>query len=128
MKKALLAVSIVSTSLLAGCAGSPLGNMVRGERTETLNDRMQSWVGASEEQLISSWGPPKNSYTLSSGAKVISWEYVWGVYVGDRFYCNQKFMIDPNGIVTKWGNSNCRKSVSNPKLISKDIPIPQPTM
>lgn len=128
MKTALLAVAVVSATVLAGCAGTPLGNMVRGERYETLNDRMQSWVGADEEKLISSWGPPKNSYTLSSGAKVISWEYVWGVYIGDRFYCNQKFMIDAKGIVTKWGFSNCRTSVSNPKLISKDVPVPQSTM
>ena len=128
MKTALLAAAVVSSSLLAGCAGSPLGNMVRGERYETLNDRMESWVGASEEKLISSWGPPDNSYTLSSGAKVIAWEYVWGVYLGDRFYCNQKFLIDQQGTVSKWGYSNCRQSVSRPKLISKDIPVPQPTL
>ena len=128
MKTALLAVAVVSASLLAGCAGSPMGNMIRGERYETLNDRMQSWVGAREEKLISSWGPPRNTYRFDNGSKIIAWEYEWGVYVGQHFFCSQRFMIDPNGIVTKWDYTHCRTSVSNPKVLSKDIPIPQPTL
>ena len=128
MKKALLAVAIASASVLAGCAGSPIGNLVYGERYETLNDLMQSWVGEPEEKLISKWGPPDNTYRLDNGSKVLSWEHVWGVYVGQRFYCSERFMIDPKGIVSKWGYTHCRKSVSNPKVISKDVPIPQPTL
>ena len=128
MKTALLAAAVVSASLLAGCAGSPLGNLVRGERYETINDRMQSWVGAPEEKLISSWGPPDNVYRLAGGAKVISWEYEWGVYVGQHFFCSQRFMIDANGIVQKWNYTHCRNSVSNPITISDDVPIPKPTL
>lgn len=117
----------VAALLLAGCAGSPASNLINNQRNETLYDRMSSWVGASEKELISSWGPPNNSYTLSDGSKMISYETIWGVYVGDRFQCVQKFMLEEN-IVTKWGASNCRMYPSNAGQISKDIPVPQPTL
>jgi hypothetical protein len=126
MKKRCLLLLL--TLALTGCAGSPLGNLINNERQETKKDVMASWVGASEDGLVVSWGPPDNSYTLSSGAKLISYEYIWGVYVGQRFQCVEKFMIE-NGKVTKWGMaSSCRQTVSNAKLISKDTPIPQPTL
>lgn len=53
-------------------------NMLMGNRNKTYNDVNASWVGSTEEQLISKWGPPKNSYTLASGAKIISYENIWG--------------------------------------------------
>ena len=126
MKKVLLAMVVVSS--LAGCAGSPLGNLVNNERLETKNDVMASWVGAKEDELIINWGPPDNSYTLSNGAKIVSYQFIWGQYVGQRIHCVEKFMIE-KGIVTKWGmDSTCRKSLNKPSTVSKDIPIPQPTL
>lgn len=117
----------VAALLITGCAGSPASNLINNQRNETLHDIMASWVDASEKDLISSWGPPNNSYTLSDGSKVISYESIWGVYVGDRFHCVQKFMLE-QGVVTKWGASNCRMYPSNVGQVSKDIPIPQPTL
>jgi hypothetical protein len=35
---------------------------------------LQSWIGAHVDRLVSSWGPPQNSYELSDGGHVI--EYI----------------------------------------------------
>ena len=43
---------LVITGLLAGCA-----------TTANYEKTLNSWVGHSESALISSWGPPSNSYT-----------------------------------------------------------------
>ena len=126
MKKLILTVLV--TQLLAGCAGSPIGNMINNERQETRADMMQSWVGESEERLVSKWGPPTNSYTLSSGGKIISYEYVRGIINNTIYRCTEKFRID-DGTVTKWGlSSGCDTRINGGDLISKDIPIPQPTL
>ena len=126
MKKILLAA--VVTQLLAGCAGSPMGNLINNERLETKADVMASWVGADEDDLIIKWGPPDNSYTLSNGSKLVSYEYVWGQYVGQRIHCVEKFLIE-KGVVTKWGmDSTCRKSLNKPGTLPGNTPIPQPTL
>lgn len=128
MKKLVLLAALMP--ILAGCAGSgsPMSNLIYGERRQTTNDVMASWVGEREEKLVASWGPPDNSYTFQSGSKVISYEYIWGVYVGERRQCVQKFMIE-GGVVTKWGYSeNTCKSPSKPEALPKDTPVPQPTI
>ncbi|MFW1946744.1 hypothetical protein ACG907_02380 [Acinetobacter bereziniae] len=115
MKKILLII-IISQSLLA-CAS------LSTQRYETHNDLMQSWVGSSEEKLIKKWGLPDKSYTLTNGGKIISYE----TFVHPGRYCEEKFMLE-NGIIVKWGHSRCDLNLNNAKKISKDIPIPQPTL
>ena len=61
MKK-LLAI-IVLGLLLAGCATS-------ANYTKILN----SWVGSTENQLVSSWGPPLGSYVKDDGSKVLTYQ------------------------------------------------------
>lgn len=111
--------------LLVACAGTPLGNAVNGQRYETHNDIMASWVGSSEEKLISKWGPPKKSYTLSNGNTIIAYESVWGP-VSSYHVCSQKFTIQ-RGIITKWGIDDC-KSLNSGDTLPKNTPIPKPTM
>lgn len=126
--------------VLAGCAGSPLSNMVKQQRYQTTWDIMASWVGASEDKLVTSWGPPENSYTLSDGSKLISYEYTWNTnslheqdfgYThpsSDYAQCVQKFLIE-DGVITKWSASkSCRKNPKGAKLIPSNTPIPRPTM
>ncbi|MFY1961593.1 hypothetical protein [Achromobacter xylosoxidans] len=121
MKK--LALLVVLPSLLAGCTSGQM-NMLMGTRNKTYNDVNASWVGATEERLISKWGPPKNSYTLESGAKIVSYEGIWGP-ISAYHVCVEKFMIE-KGIVTKWGISDCPSRMSG--TLPKDTPIPQPTL
>ncbi|MGR2922982.1 hypothetical protein [Acinetobacter sp. 1125_18A] len=115
MKKILLIILI--SQILLACAS------ISTQRYETRNDLMKSWVGSSEEELIQKWGTPDNSYTLTSGSKIISYEK----FVHPGRYCEEKFMIE-KGIVKKWGLSRCDLHFKNAKKISKDIPIPQATL
>lgn len=121
MKK--LALLIVLPSLLAGCTSAQM-NMLTGKRNKTYNDVNAPWVGSTEEQLISKWGPPKKSYTLENGAKIISYEDIWGP-ISSYHVCVEKFMIE-KGIVTKWGISNCPARIKG--SLPNDTPIPQPTL
>ena len=58
-------ISLIALGLLVlGCAST-------GGRYET---KLQSWVGASGDSLISNWGRPQSTYPLSGGAVVL--EYV----------------------------------------------------
>ena len=59
IKAVLLAAT---TAALAGCATTA--------GYETL---LSSWVGNSADYLVSSWGPPQNSYRLSDGGSVLEY-------------------------------------------------------
>lgn len=118
-----LALFVVLSSLLAGCTTSQM-NMLTGKRSKTYNDISASWIDSSEEQLISRWGPPKKSYTFESGAKIISYEDIWGP-ISAYHVCEQKFLIE-KGVVTKWGISNCPARVNG--TLPNNTPIPQPTL
>lgn len=126
--------------ILVGCAGSPLSNMVSQQRYQTTWDVMASWIGSSEDEVVTSWGPPDNSHTLSNGSKLISYEYTWNTnslherdfgYThpsSDYAQCVQKFLIE-EGVITKWNASkSCRKTPKGAKLIPRNTPIPRPTM
>ncbi|WNW13352.1 hypothetical protein RRX38_20030 [Pseudomonas sp. DTU_2021_1001937_2_SI_NGA_ILE_001] len=124
--------------LLSGCAGSPLGNLLTNQRYQTTSDITASWVGASEDDLVTSWGAPKNSYALSDGySKIIGYDYVWLTnasrsaewgYVPDYARCEQRFMIE-RGMVTRWYSSgDCPKRPSGAKLIPASTPVPKPTL
>lgn len=99
-------------------------SMLTGSRPKTYNDVNAKWVGSTEEQLISKWGPPKKSYTLGSGAKIVSYEDIWGP-MSAYHVCVEKFMID-KGMVTKWGISDCPARISG--SVPNDTPIPEPTL
>ncbi|KAF1021053.1 MAG: hypothetical protein GAK30_02077 [Paracidovorax wautersii] len=116
-----------------------MSNLLSNQRSQTTYDITASWVGASEDKLVTAWGVPQGSYELSGGSKIISYRYIWNIssnvrqerwydYSKDDRECVQKFLIE-NGIVTKWGASPTCKKVPDPtKSISNDIPIPRPTL
>ncbi|SPL71730.1 putative periplasmic lipoprotein [Acinetobacter stercoris] len=117
------------TPFLVSCAASPLGdavNAIGGQRAETMNDIVAAWVGASEQELVSKWGPPRNSYTLSNGNRVISYNYEYSVGMSD-FFCERKFLVE-HGTITKWGIRGKCQVNGKVVLIPKSTPIPQPTM
>ena len=51
---------IISILLLIGCATSANYQKI-----------LDTWIGASESSLVSTWGPPQNAYRLSDGGAVI---------------------------------------------------------
>jgi len=72
MKKILATVSVI---LLAGCA-----------TTANYEKILSSWVGASVDSLVSSWGPPQSSFELSDGSKVIEYVSARNVQIGGYTY------------------------------------------
>lgn len=131
-------VVVFSALTLYGCAGSPLSNLVMNQRYQTTSDITASWVGASEDDLVIAWGPPKSSQALSGGAsKIIAYEYVWVAntshsqewgYIPDYARCVQRFLVE-NGVISRWYSSgDCPKRPQGAKLIPGSTPVPQPTL
>ena len=57
---------LVLALLLAGCVSL-------AERRQQFTQAMDSWVGRSADELISSRGPPTNSASLSTGGRVLEY-------------------------------------------------------
>ena len=116
--------------VLSGCTHFVLPNgekQIGSERWEVINDRMHTKVGIAEQDLISQWGVPNGSYTLSNDSRIVS----YNIYNSRKdSYCEAKFLIE-NGKVTKWGHSGNKAcelgSAQSPKLIP-NTPPPKPTL
>ncbi len=54
---------IMLAAVLAGCA-----------TTANYERALNTWVGVNADNLVVSWGPPQNSYTLSDGGKVLEYD------------------------------------------------------
>lgn len=131
-------LSVVLVCLaLQGCAGSPLSNLVSGQRYQTTSDITASWVGSSEDDLVLSWGPPQNSHMMNNGSKMIGYQYSWLTngrhseewgYVPDYALCEQRFLVE-GGVITRWYSSgDCPKRPKGAKLIPASTPVPRPTL
>jgi len=114
MKKFLVGVILGLT--LNGCA-------THGKYTQLLD----TWVGATENELVNSWGPPLGSYVKDDGSKVLTYQEsgsypLPGVSVLDPISgfpnttagptvitsCRTRFYISSSGIIDTWdweGNS-----------------------
>lgn len=90
MKK-IFVVTIFLLLTITGCASN--------QRSNTLN----SWVGARLEQLISSWGPPTNSYSINE-TTTLSYETSRMIYFNGRpihMSCATTFTAT-RGYITYW--------------------------
>lgn len=50
--------------------------------TENYEKILNSWVGSTADNLVSSWGPPANSYPLSDGGRVLQYSNQRNVQIG----------------------------------------------
>ena len=57
-----LSICLLATFLISGCA-----------TTKGYQEVLETWVGSSADDLVSSWGPPTSVYELSNGGKVIQY-------------------------------------------------------
>jgi hypothetical protein len=55
-------IAFLALSLLSSCA-----------TTAGYEAMLNTWVGDSEDNLVSKWGPPQSSYPLSNGGRVLQY-------------------------------------------------------
>lgn len=65
-----LAVLVVVVSLLGGCATE-----------EGYKKALDTWVGSTEDELVSAWGPPSNVYNSPSKIKFLTYHDSQTVFV-----------------------------------------------
>jgi hypothetical protein len=61
--------------VLSGCA-----------TTAKYETRLNTWIGASEESLISAWGVPDKEYRMSNGKKAVSYLHKDTFQTGGKTY------------------------------------------
>jgi hypothetical protein len=55
-------ITLVVSCILGGCA-----------TTANYEAILQSWIGQPVDNLVSTWGPPQSSFTLSNGGQVLEY-------------------------------------------------------
>jgi hypothetical protein len=67
---------------------------------------LQSWVGKSEDALVTKWGPPRSSATLSTGERVMEWvdqsSYTTQSRTEAPLVCTTRFTVSTKGTITSW--------------------------
>jgi len=95
--RGLLAIGLVI--LVTACATN---------KTQTLDEMMQSWVGLPIQTVTKRIGEPDRVQQTRSGGAVYSW--VTPIPKGDgTIDCVQQFQTDRNGEIIKWGYTDCPK-------------------
>lgn len=69
-------------------------------------NRMNTWLGSSDANLLSSWGAPDKETRLSDGGRVLTWSKEWRM-AGLSGTCRRSFTISPTGSVTAWAEEGC---------------------
>ena len=80
------------------------------ERKENLEDSMNSWVGASSDDLVGEWGQPTSVNKLTNGGSVLTYNdggarvffHKQGAIVSVPITCQQDFSTDSSGRITSW--------------------------
>ncbi len=102
MRRRIVLCAIVSL-LSLGCAGQ-----------KKFEEKVNSWVGADVNRMISSWGPPARSYQMPNGHTVYTWEWssqgmvmvpiYGGGMVAQQTHssCTENIEADEGGTVVTW--------------------------
>ena len=61
---------------------------------------MQSWVGATDADVVSQWGAPDRSIRLADSSRVLTW---------DRHGCTQSLTVNRTGRIVGWSTTGCPK-------------------
>ena len=117
---------VVLGLLLVGCATSANYGKI-----------INSWVGSTENKLVSSWGPPLGSYVKDDGSKILTYQQsgsynLPGVQVMDSMTgfpvntsgptvatsCRTRFNISSSGKITSgsWQGNSCIATNPDSKL------------
>lgn len=71
---------------------------------------LRTWVGSHADSLVTSWGPPHNSYELSTGGAVLEYSEQRNVKANIfkpdsseiTVSCTTRFTVNSRGIITHW--------------------------
>ena len=69
---------------------------------------MNSWIGKSESELLSSWGAPDTSRKMDDGRVIHTWKSLWGKRNNVRT-CRKTFTISTAGKVEGAAYNGCAK-------------------
>lgn len=85
--------------LISGCAP-----------TQKYGTMLDSWMGASAEKLILSWGIPQNTFIMSNGNKVIEYSRNRISRINNiSIYCRTTFIINKGMIINwSWTGNDCK--------------------
>jgi hypothetical protein len=95
---------------LAGCA-----------TTANYEKTCASWIGDKEDSLISSWGPPQSTYTLSDGSRVIQYVREGNAQVGGLTYTAPQTTYN-NGVINGYGGSATYNGTST-QFVEQTTPV-----
>ena len=84
--------------------------------TAKYEEKLQSWVGHPEVDLIASWGPPSSIYNLTNGSKILTYSYSSGPQAISQYnsftnsfytssfnsWCTTNFTINSIGSISSW--------------------------
>jgi len=112
MKKEFLIIAFAG--ILCGCA-----------TTANYEKILNTWVGSHVDNLVSSWGPPQGSFTLSDGSTVI--EYINSRYtqVGGYTYTVPETTYRSGSVSTSGtgGSSSGTYSGTSTTYVQKQAPV-----
>lgn len=74
--------------------------------TSSRSDVIRGWVGVPESRLLTSWGVPDRTATLSDGGKVDTWLTDWKDKEG-MHTCRKSFTVDSEGNVVQQSWFDC---------------------
>ncbi|WP_282046278.1 hypothetical protein [Roseibium album] len=86
-----------------------VGLLLAGCQTKSIEERLNTWIGATESEVLDQKGPPDRSYS-SGGKKYLTWigtpsAYTYGGTTS--FYrCDLTFTFT-RGKVTNWRTKGC---------------------
>lgn len=91
-------ILLSATTLLLNCA-----------TTGKYEEKLRSWVGRPESELLKSWGPPDQSYPNGEG-KIITYKNNYGTKVNTGsaevtaydVYCNTSFYLTKDSVIEYW--------------------------
>lgn len=86
-----------------------------------LDDRVQSWIGKTEDELVSALGVPTSVYEAPGGTKVIEFNVVdgktavvtgYGEVQSYSRFCKTKYVVGASKIIERasWEGNNCPKT------------------
>jgi hypothetical protein len=86
--------------------------------TQHYENAINTWVGSSEEALVSQWGAPTNTYQVSDSKKILTYVHsnggsaytAYGVTSYSTNYCKTEFFVGPLKTIesTRWEGNMCR--------------------